>query len=278
MESDWIPWRRRLPLILFAGLVMLLLVLPSLIVVPMSFSAGDYLEFPPSEWSLRWYDTYFASSLWQSATSISLIAALCTALLASLLGTAAAWGLRLLGRGASPLLMMLLTLPLTVPVILTAIGVFYVYARLSLVNSMFGLVLAHTMLAVPFTLILVLSRLQSFDLNQVRVAESLGAPPVRAFRMVVLPQIRFAVISGGVLAFLTSFDEVIVALFITGGGRSTITRVMFTSLRDQVDPTIAAVSSILIAISILLVIVFQFFEARSGRKAGPAAPLQQKEA
>lgn len=262
--DDWIPWSRRLPLILFAGLVMLLLVLPSLIVVPMSFSAGDYLEFPPREWSLRWYDAYFASSLWQEATSISVIAGLCTALAASALGTAAAWGLRLMG-GGSPLLLMVLTMPLTVPVILTAIGIFYLYVRLDLVNSMLGLVLAHSMLAIPFVLILVLSRLQGFDLNQVRVAESLGARPLRAFFLVVLPQIRFAVIAGAVLAFLTSFDEVIVALFITGGGKSTITRVMFTSLRDQVDPTIAAVSSILIAISVLLVVVFQFFEARSGK-------------
>lgn len=265
MQDDWIPWGRRLPLILFAGLVMLLLVLPSLIVVPMSFSAGDYLEFPPRQWSLRWYDAYFASSLWQEATLTSVIAGLCTALAAGIVGTAAAWGLRLMGQGASPLLMMMLTMPLTVPVILTAIGIFYLYVRLDLVNTMLGLVLAHTMLAIPFVVILVLSRLQGFDLNQVRVAESLGARPLRAFFLVVLPQIRFAVIAGGVLAFLTSFDEVIVALFITGGGKSTITRVMFTSLRDQVDPTIAAVSTILIAISVLLVMVFQFFEARSGK-------------
>ncbi len=267
MLDDWIPWRRRLPLILFAGLVMLLLILPSLIVIPMSFSAGDYLEFPPREWSTRWYDTYLESSLWGEATTISLIAGACTALLASTLGTAAAWGLRLLGRGAPPLLLMLLTMPLTVPVILTAIGIFYLYVRLDLVNTMLGLVLAHTMLAIPFVVILVLSRLQSFDLNQVRVAESLGARPTRAFFLVVLPQVRFAVIAGAVLAFLTSFDEVIVALFITGGGKSTITRVMFTSLRDQVDPTIAAVSSLLIAVSVLLVVVFQFFEARGGKAA-----------
>ena len=96
-----------------------------------------------------------------------------------------------------------------------SIGIFYLYVRLDLVNSMVGLVLAHTMLAIPFVVILVLSRLQGFDLNQVRVAESLGARPVKAFFLVVLPQIRFAVIAGAVIAFLTSFDEVIVALFIT---------------------------------------------------------------
>jgi len=273
MEDSWIPWHRRLPLFVFCGVVMLLLVLPSLIVIPMSFSAGDYLEFPPRELSLRWYRAYFASSLWAEATSISIIAAVSTAIAASVLGTAAAWGLRLLGRGAPPLLMVLLTMPLTVPVILTAIGMFYLYVRLDLVNTMLGLVMAHTMLALPFVVILVLARLQGFDLNQVRVAESLGARPVKAFFLVVLPQIRFAVIAGAVLAFLTSFDEVIAALFITGGGKSTITRVMFTSLRDQVDPTIAAVSSMLILLSIVLVMVFQFFEGRAGKAA--AVPKQE---
>lgn len=266
MRDDWISWRQRMPLLLFAGLVMLLLVVPSLLVIPMSFSAGDYLEFPPREWSLRWYRAYFESSLWQSATIISVITGLVTAVLASLLGTMAAWGLLLMGKRLPPLLMMILTLPMTVPTILTAIGVFYVFARLQLINTIPGLVLAHTMLAIPFVVILVLSRLQSFDLNQIKVAESLGAPPTKAFFKVALPQIRFAVIAGAVLAFLTSFDEVIVAFFITGGGKSTITRVMFTSLRDQVDPTIAAVSSILITISVMVVIIFQLFEAH-GRKS-----------
>ena len=267
MSDDDFHVTRRLPLIAFGALVMFGLIVPSLIVLPMSLSASDYLEFPPREWSWRWYEAYFGSVTWRDATIISLTAATATSVLASIIGTLAAYGLRLLGRSAPPTLLVFLTMPLTVPVILIAIGVFYVFARVGLVNTMTGLVLAHTMLAIPFVVVLVLSRLQNFDLNQVRVAESLGASPAKAFVMIVLPQIRFAILSGALLAFLTSFDEVIVALFITGGGRSTLTRVMFTSLRDQVDPTIAAVSSMLNLVSVLIVVVFQSITVRDSRAA-----------
>ncbi|MGF7163436.1 putative spermidine/putrescine transport system permease protein [Rhodoligotrophos appendicifer] len=265
MYEDHVRPRQRIPLYILGGIIMLLLIVPSMIVVPMSFSGSDFLEFPPREWSLRWYSTYFHSGTWLDATAISLTAAIFTALFATILGTLAAYGLRLLGRGLSPLLLAALTMPLTVPVILIAIGIFYVYARIGLVNTMTGLVLAHTMMAIPFVVVVVFSRLQSFDLNQVRVAESLGSNPARSFILIVLPQLRFSIISGALLAFLTSFDEVIIALFISGGSQSTLTRVMFTNLRDQVDPTIAAVASMLNVISVLLVVVFQMIEARDRR-------------
>ncbi|MGE0212897.1 MAG: ABC transporter permease [Parvibaculaceae bacterium] len=270
--EDHVQPRQRIPLYLFGALVMFGLIVPSLIVVPMSFSAADYLQFPPREWSLRWYEAYFGSVGWRDATIISLSAAFLTSILATILGTLAAYGLRLLGRGSSsPFLLAALTMPLTVPVILIAIGIFYIYARIGLVNTMTGLVLAHTMLAIPFVVVVVFTRLQTFDLNQVRVAESLGSSPARSFVLIVLPQLRFAIISGALLAFLTSFDEVIIALFISGGARSTLTRVMFTNLRDQVDPTIAAVASLLNIISVLLVVVFQAIEARDKKAASRAA-------
>ena len=265
--EDHVRPHRRIPLYVFGALVMFGLIVPSLIVVPMSFSAADYLQFPPQEWSLRWYEAYLGSVDWRDATLISLTAAFLTSILATILGTLAAYGLRLLDRGASPLLLAALTMPLTVPVILIAIGVFYVYARMGLVNTTTGLVLAHTMLAIPFVVVVVFTRLQTFDLNQVRVAESLGSSPARSFALIVLPQLRFAIVSGALLAFLTSFDEVIIALFISGGGRSTLTRVMFTNLRDQVDPTIAAVASLLNIISVTLVILFQTFESRDKKAA-----------
>lgn len=268
--EDHVRTRQRIPLYVLGALVMFGLIVPSLVVVPMSFSAADYLQFPPQGWSLRWYEAYFGSVGWRDATVISLSAAFLTSVLATTLGTLAAYGLRLLGRGASPLLLAALTMPLTVPVILIAIGIFYIYARMGLVNTMTGLVLAHTMLAIPFVVVVVFTRLQTFDLNQVRVAESLGSSPARSFVLVVLPQLRFAIISGALLAFLTSFDEVIIALFISGGARSTLTRVMFTNLRDQVDPTIAAVASLLNLISVLLVVVFQAIEARDKKAASKA--------
>jgi putative spermidine/putrescine transport system permease protein len=147
--------------------------------------------------------------------------------------------------------------PIIVPVILVGIGVFYAYVKLKLVNSLLGLVLAHSMLAVPLVLMVVTSALRSYDMSQEMAARSLGASRLRAVLLVTLPQIRFAVVSSALLAFLTSFDEVVVAMFVSGGDNSTLTRTMFDALRDQIDPTIAAISTVMIVISSLLVVLSQ---------------------
>lgn len=253
---------QRLWLYALAALVMLFLVIPTLIVIPMSFSASQYLEFPPREWSIRWYASYFASSSWMQATATSLKAAALTTLVATPLGTMAAYGLHASRwRFAAPMTMLLLT-PMVVPVILIGIGVFYAYVKLKMVNTLLGLALAHSMLAVPVVMMVVASALKSFDLNQELVARSLGASRVRAFWLVTLPQIRFSVVTAAVLAFLTSFDEVIVSLFVSGGDHSTLTRNMFNALRDQVDPTIGAISTLIIAVTSLLLVFTQFIGKR----------------
>lgn len=253
---------QRLWLYAVAALVMLFLVIPTLIVIPMSFSASQYLEFPPREWSMRWYASYFASSSWMQATATSLKAAALTALVATPLGTMAAYGLHASRwRFAGPMTMLLLT-PMVVPVILIGIGVFYAYVKLKMVNTLLGLALAHSMLAVPVVMMVVASALKSFDLNQELVARSLGASRLRAFWLVTLPQIRFSVVTAAVLAFLTSFDEVVVSLFISGGDHSTLTRNMFNALRDQVDPTIGAISTLIIAVTSLLLVFTQFVGKR----------------
>lgn len=254
----------RLWLYVLSGLVLIFLVIPSLIVIPMSFSESQYLEFPPREWSLRWYRSYFASVGWMQATATSLKAGLLTMVVATIFGTAAAYGLNETKARWAGLVYGLLLTPIIVPVILVGIGVFYVYARLGLVNTLSGIVLAHAMLAVPLVVMVVMSGLKSYDMNQERVARSLGASRVKAFLLVTLPQIRFSVITGAVLAFLTSFDEVIVALFVSGGNNSTLTRNMFASLRDQIDPTIAAISTLVIVMTSLLLALSQFV-GKSGR-------------
>ena len=246
------------------------LVVPTLIVVPMSFSASQYLEFPPRQWSLRWYENYFSSASWMGATVTSFKAAAWTALLATPLGTLAAYGLSASRLRAARALQVLLITPMIVPVILIAVAVFYVYVKVKLNNSLAGLVLAHTMLAVPIVMIVVASALKSFDMNQEMVARSLGASRPRAFLNVTLPQIRFAVVSAAVLSFLTSFDEVILALFVSGGVNSTLTRQMFLALRDQIDPTIAAISSIMILVTTLMFVVSQVFGG--GGNAGNRDP------
>ena len=162
---------------------------------------------------------------------------------------------------------MLLLMPMVVPVILIGIGVFYAYVKLKLVNTLTGLVLAHSMLAIPVVMMVVTSALRSFDMNQEMVARSLGASRLRAFMTVTLPQIRFTIVTGAVLAFLTSFDEIIVSLFVSGGNNSTLTRNMFMALRDQVDPTIAAISTLIIAVTTLLLVLTQFVGAKPDAKS-----------
>lgn len=249
----------RLWLYALAALVLVFLVVPTLIVVPMSFSGSQYLEFPPREWSLRWYRSYFASTAWMQATATSLQAGALTTLVATPLGTLAAYGLFVSRYRWARVVHVLLITPIIVPLILVAIAVFYAYVQLKLVNSLTGLVLAHSVLAIPLVMMIVTSALKGFDLNQEMVARSLGASRARAFLGVTLPQIRFALVSGALLAFLTSFDEVVLALFVSGGSNSTLTRNMFLALRDQIDPTIAAISTLMIVLTTVLLALAQTF-------------------
>jgi putative spermidine/putrescine transport system permease protein len=256
--------RQRLWLYAVAALVLAFLAVPTLIVIPMSFSGSQYLEFPPREWSLRWYRNYLGSTAWMQATATSFQAGALTTLVATPLGTLAAYGLFASRLRAARWLNTLMLTPIIVPVILVAIGVFYVYVKLKMVNSLAGIVLAHSMLALPLVMLVVGSALKSFDMNQEMVARSLGASRARAFWTVTLPQIRFSLVSAALLSFLTSFDEVILALFIAGGNNSTLTRNMFNALRDQIDPTIAAISTLMIVVTTLGLLLAQFF----GRKPG----------
>ena len=260
-----IPHRARLWLYGLAALILLFLILPTIIVIPMSFSASQFLEFPPHHWSLRWYQAYLSSPAWMAATATSLKVSALTAVVATTLGTAAAYGLFVSGlRWARAALMLLLT-PIMVPVILVAIGVFYAYVKLKLLNTITGLVLADSMLALPLVLLVVTSALRSYDMTQEQVARSLGASRPKAFLLVTLPQIRFAVLTAAILSFLTGFDEVVIALFVSGGANAVLTRDMFNALRDQIDPTIAAISTVMITISSLLLAGVQLL----GRSRGP---------
>ncbi|MFI4985952.1 MAG: ABC transporter permease, partial [Alphaproteobacteria bacterium] len=255
----------RLWLYALAALVMAFLVLPTLIVIPMSFSASQYLEFPPRHWSLRWYANYAGSLGWMQATATSFKAAFSTVLVATPLGTLAAYGLFLSRLKLARVVFVVLITPIIVPIILVGIGVFYAYVKLKLVNTLLGIVLAHSMLALPIVLLVVASALKSYDMSQEMVARSLGASRLRAFLLVTLPQIRFAVITAAVLSFLTSFDEVIIAMFVSGGDNSTLTRNMFNALRDQIDPTIAAISTIMILVTSALLALSQIFgRAKAG--------------
>jgi putative spermidine/putrescine transport system permease protein len=249
--------RFTLPRIAFAlvvALVLLFLMLPVLIVVPMSFSDARFLQFPPKVWSLRWYWSYFESDAWMEATRVSLLTASLTTIIALPMGVAAAYALNATTWRVLRWCQLILLMPLMVPIIIVASGVFFVYARVGLVTTITGLVLAHTMLALPYVLIAVLAGLRNFDMQQEMVARSLGMNRFRAFLAVTLPQIKPSLVSAGLFAFITSLDETVVALFISGGDNQTITKRMFTALRDEIDPTIAAISSLLILCSLVLVL------------------------
>ena len=261
-----IAHRRRLWLYVLVGLIVLFLIAPSLLVVPLSFSDSRYLTFPPPAWSTRWYGAYFSAVEWRDATYVSFAAACLTMLLSTTLGTLAAYGLQVRSRW-SALAYLAFVLPLVIPAILIAIGIFLFYAQLGLNNTLTGIVLAHSVLAIPLVVITVASSLKSYDMNQEMVARSLGASRPRAFLTVTLPQIKISVISGALLAFITSLDEVVISLFIAGGDRATLTKRMFNALRDEIDPTIASISTLLIALSVVLLGLSQLVQARSKRRA-----------
>ncbi|PVA09106.1 ABC transporter permease [Pelagivirga sediminicola] len=250
---------QRLWLYVFAGIVMVLLVLPTLVVIPMSFSDSQYLEFPPETWSLRWYRHYFGSDEWMLATVTSVKTAVLTMLVATPIGVLAAYALHASKLPYVRAAFVMLITPMMVPVVLIAVGAFYAYVKLQILYTITGLVLAHTLLAIPLVVIVTGSALKGYDMNQENAARSLGAPRWRAFLTITLPQIRFAVVTSMVLSFLASFDEVVIAMFISGGDNPTLTRNMFNALRDQIDPTIAAISTLMILVTTLMMVLASLF-------------------
>jgi len=267
VSETQIRFKDRLWLYIFSIIVLFLLIVPSLVVIPMSFSGSQYLEFPPKSFSLRWYAAYFFSSAdtglgfndWMGATWTSIKVAVLTIFVATPIGTMAAYGLSNSSAKVRGILFPIMISPMMVPIILVAIGLFYFFVQFKMVNSITGLVLGHSLVAMPLVLIIVLSALRNYDMNQEKVARSLGASRLRAFFEITLPQIKFSIISACLISFLTSFDEVIISLFVSGGDNSTITRAMFLALRDQIDPTIAAISTVLIVISSGLLLLTQLF-------------------
>jgi putative spermidine/putrescine transport system permease protein len=251
---------QRLWLYVLGGLVILFLILPSLLVIPLSFSDSRYLAFPPPGWSTRWYTAYFNALEWREATRTSFIAATLTMIISTALGTLAAYSLHSSQSRFTRIVYATFMLPLIIPGILIAIGVFLLFAHLGLNNTMTGIVLAHSVMAIPLVVITVASGLKSYDVTQEMVARSLGASRPVAFLTVTLPQIKVSVISAALLAFITSLDEVVISLFIAGGDNSTLTRRMFNALRDEIDPTIAAISTLLILLSVILLALTQLLQ------------------
>lgn len=253
-----------------AGAGLAFLLLPTLFVVPVSFTAGNFMSFPPEGLSLRWYRLYAESPTWWDATWRSLSVAFMTAALCTVLGTAAAIVLtrqKLRGRGA---IMSLILAPLILPRIITAVALFYLFARLGLVGTQLGLVLGHTALAVPSVVITTMAVLRGFDLRQEQAAWSLGANRWKAFYHVTLPQIRPGLIAAFLFAFVTSFDDLTVALFVSGGSTATLPKQMWNDLLLQVNPTLAAVSTIVLLIATVIIALAEYLRRRVSRMQAAA--------
>jgi putative spermidine/putrescine transport system permease protein len=247
--------------------VLLFLVAPIAAIVPLSFNAEPFFTYPMPGFSLQWYREFLGSAVWQLALRNSLIVASCATVLASVLGTLAALGLSRRDCPWKAGIMAVLISPMIIPVVVSAVGIYYCFARVGLLNTLTGLVIAHTALGAPFVVITVMATLSSFDHNLMRAAASLGASPVRAFFRVMLPVIAPGVASGALFAFITSFDEVVVALFIAGSEQRTLPRQMWSGVRESISPTITAVATLLIVASIALLAAVQWLQGRAARAA-----------
>ncbi|APE44585.1 polyamine ABC transporter permease [Sulfitobacter alexandrii] len=257
------------------GAILVFLITPILVVMPLSFNAENFftftpemLRFDPDGYSLKHYRDFFNSSDWQAALRNSLMIAPVATLLSVSFGTLAAIGLSQPHVPFRRAIMAVLISPMIVPLIISAAGMYFFYSRIGLQGTYLGVVLAHAALGIPFVIITVTATLVGFDPSLTRAAANMGASPVRTFFKVQMPLILPGVISGGLFAFITSFDEVVVVLFVGSAGQKTLPWQMFIGLREQISPTILAVATLLVTISILLLTTLELLRRRSERLRG----------
>lgn len=255
--------------------ILFFLIAPILIIIPLSFNAQDFFTFTPEMlslnpdgYSLKHYNDFFTNSDWQKALKNSFIIAPAATLIATSLGTLAAIGLSQSHVPFRRSIMAILISPMIVPLIISAAGMFFFYSRIGLQGEYLGIILAHAALGTPFVIITVTATLVGFDRSLTRAAASLGADPVTTFFKVQMPLIIPGVVSGALFAFITSFDEVVVVLFMGSARQKTLPWQMFTGLREQISPTILAVATIMVAISIILLTVLELLRRRSERLRG----------
>jgi putative spermidine/putrescine transport system permease protein len=247
----------------FCFLVALFLIAPSLTVIFMSFNSADLLIFPPTGFSTRWYINFFTQPEWRSATFNSFVVAVSTTMVATVLGTMAAVGLV---RGDYPgkkLIIAVLLTPMMAPIIVSAVAMYGWYAQFRLVGTLLGLIIGHSILALPFVLINVSAIMQRIDWRLSKAAASLGASPLWAFLLVTMPLIRPGIAAGALFAFITSFDDVVMALFLSGAHAETLPVRMWAGIRFELNPTLAAISTILVVISAVVFSIFELLRRRA---------------
>ncbi len=244
-------------------LIFIFLLAPIVAVAPLALNDDPYLSFPIRGYSLRWFVEVFTDPTWTLAIRNSLLIGGLATLLSTTLGTLAALGLSHSNLPGRRLIMALLISPMIVPVIILAVGAYFFYSTLGIANSIAGIVLAHAALGLPFVVITVTATLSGFDHGLTRAARSLGASPFTAFRRVMLPIVWPGVLSGALFAFGTSFDEVVVVLFLGGPEERTLPRQMWTGLREQLSPAILAAAVLLVAFSVGLLVILEILRRRN---------------
>lgn len=263
--SQRIAW---ITTVVSATLVFIFLMAPILAIVPLSFSSSTYLTYPLPGLSLRWYEDFLGSARWMNSLKNSVIIGVASSMLSMALGTLASLGLAQWKSKWKPLVLAIVLSPMVVPVVITAVGVYFFFAPLGLTGNYLGLILVHTALATPFVVITVSATLQSFDMTLAKAAASLGAPPLLTFRKVILPLILPGLASGALFAFATSFDEVVTVLFLAGPEQRTLPREMFSGIRENISPTITAVAVVLTVISVCMLATLELLRRRNERLKG----------
>ncbi len=261
--------------LVICGLIFFFLIAPIAVVIPLSFNAENFFTFTPEMlrldpegYSLKHYRDFFSNPDWQNALWNSIKIAPVATILSVSLGTLAAIGLSQPHVPARRAIMAILISPMIVPLIISAAGMYFFYSKINLAGTYWGVVLAHAALGIPFVIITVTATLVGFDRSLTRAAANMGADPVTTFFRVQMPLILPGVISGALFAFITSFDEVVVVIFVGSAKQQTLPWQMFTGLREQISPTILAVATILVAVSIVLLTIVELLRRRSERLRG----------
>jgi len=256
----------RLGLWVFSCLVMIFLIAPILVVIVVSFNDTTLFELPPVRWSLRWYGTLLDSREWREAFWLSLWVAAAVTALALMLGVPAGYALARSQFAGRRLLEFVLVSPMIVPVIVLALALYALFARLGLIGRPAGLLLAHTVLAIPVVIVIVGAAFRRADAGIELAARACGASFLRAFWSVSLPSVRPALISAGAFAFLTSFDEVVMALFIGGPGATTLPKRIWEAVKFELDPSLTAISTLLVGLTLIALLVAELGRTKTSRR------------
>lgn len=248
--------------------VAIFLLAPILVIFPLSFTSDTLMVFPLPGLSLRWYADFFTNPVWLAALRNSLMLAVATTAVATTLGTMAALGLVRLPARQRAILSTLLLSPMIVPIIIVGVGTFFYFARLGLVGTFLGLVLAHTALALPLVVVAVVATLEGFDPNLVRAAYACGATPLGAFWHVTRPLVMPGIVTGATFAFITSFDEIVCVIFLGSPEFRTLPRQIWSGAKETVSPTITVAAVFLIVASVVLTLVVETLRRRTQRLTG----------